>query len=162
MPCEVEESGYCLLGVLQPPFRERLILPEVSASVSLRALWQAGETGSPLTGDANLVGNDPLPLKTLGQRVIFLSPFSAHPPCHPLPSLLGQQLKRAESPAHLVFLNSLASNLPLETIFTRTHFSLAFCPALEPSDSQGREVQTALVNSLHIRLSETRGEHPNS
>lgn len=62
MPCEVPESGYCLLGVLQPPFKERLVLPEVSASASLRALWLAGETGSPFTGDANLVGSDPLPL----------------------------------------------------------------------------------------------------
>lgn len=62
MPCEVPESGYCLLGVLQPPFKERLVLPEVSASASLRALWRAGETGSPFTGDAILVGSDPLPL----------------------------------------------------------------------------------------------------
>lgn len=69
---------------------------------------------------------------------------------------------REQRAPHLVFLNSLASNLPLDPIFTRTHFSLAFCPALEPSDSQRREIQTAPVNSLHIRLSETRGEHPNS
>lgn len=109
------------------------------------------------------MGNDPLPLKTLSQRVILLSPFSRYLPCqHPLPSLLRQQLKRAESPDHLVFLNTLASKLPLKTIFTGTQFSLAFCPALEPFDSQGCEVQTAPVNSLHIRLSEIRGEHPNS
>lgn len=38
MPCEVPENGYCLLGVLQPPFKERLVLPEVSVSASPRAL----------------------------------------------------------------------------------------------------------------------------
>lgn len=45
--CEVPESGYCLLGILQLPFKERLTLPEVNATASPR---RAGETGSPFTG----------------------------------------------------------------------------------------------------------------